>query len=393
MLKAATRRVTILMVLGAVFAAPLGAASLTPRQRTEIGDLAKQALSPDAATSEKGVEALKAYGEAAKPRLVSVLAELLDRGRTVVLQAKRRIADPAKARKLEEEVNKTRAEAAANVAQLEEGKPIQLAHEFYEKLKPMLELLGKVNAVRREVYRAMRRRAGLYALWQELGGEDRRFSPDNEKALMADAEAILGLSVAAAGEIPEFGRGNPPEQGTTAWHLWFDDACRRIEAYNSRLNDKMSTGEAENVRLVNAYREALGILPLEVDARLLQSARRHSKEMVTLGYFSHTSPTPENKTHIMRMKNAGYDRGYSENIAGGHAGGSGAFWMWFDSPGHHKNMAHAASTAIGVGYWGSTWTQNFGRDKRLMLLDPDERQKVVVKGPIVPPGGGPSRRS
>ncbi len=391
----ATRRVTMLVVIGAALAAPLHAAPLTPQQRKEISALAKQALSTDVATSEKGIEALKAYGDAAKPRLLSVLNQLLTQGRTIILQAKRRISDPSKAKKLEENITKTRADALANIAVLEKGKPVELAHEYYDKLKPMLELLGKVNEVRRAVYRLMKRRAGLYALWQELGGDDRRFSPDNEKMLTADAEAILGVSVEAVGEIPEFGQGEPPEKGSTAWHLWFDDACRRIEAYNSALKGKMSAGEARNVRILNAYREMLGILPLEVDPRLLQSARRHSKEMVALGYFSHTSPKPENKTHTMRMKNAGYDRGSSENIAAGRSGGDSTFWMWFDSPGHHKNMAGAGSAAIGVGKWGSTWTQNFGRGKRLMLLHPDERKKAVVKGQILTPGGTSStyRRS
>ena len=390
--KAVMRPGTVLIVLGAVLAAPLGAASLTPQQRTQIGALAKQALSADVATSEKGIEALKAYGEAAKPRLVDVLAQLLDRGRNVIRQARRLVKDPSKVKQLEADLTQTRAEAAANIAELEKGKPIQLAHEYYEKLEPMFEVLGKVNEVRRGVYRVMKRRAGLLALWQELGGEDRRFAPDNEKTLAADAEVILGLSIHQVGCIPEFGQGPPPEKGTTAWHLWFDDGCRRIEAYNATLAGKMSAGEAKNVRTVNAYREMLGILPLEVDARLLQSARRHSKEMVTLGYFSHTSPTPENRTHTMRMKKAGYDRPYSENIAGGWAGGEGVFRMWFDSPGHHKNMVHGGSTAIGVGMWRSTWTQNFGTGKRLMLLDPQERKKAIVKGTIVPPGGS-SRRS
>lgn len=389
---AATRRVTMLVVIGAALAAPLHAASVTPQQRKEMSALAKQALSTDVATSEKGIEALKAYGEAAKPRLLNALKQLLTHGRTIILQAKRRISDPSKAKKLEENLTKTRAEALANIAVLEKGKPVELAHEYYDRLKPMLELLGKVNEVRRAVYRVMKRRVGLYALWQELGGEDRRFSPDNEKALTADAEAILGVSVEAVGEVPEFGQGEPPEAGSTAWQLWFYDACRRIEAYNSGLNGKMSAGEAENVRIVNAYREMLGTLPLEVDARLLQSTRRHSKEMVALGYFAHTSPKAENKTHAMRMKNAGYDHGCSENIAAGRGGGDGVFWMWFDSPGHHKNMAHAGSAAVGVGQWGSTWTQNFGRGKRLMLLEAGERKKVVVKGTIVPPGasGRPS---
>jgi hypothetical protein len=131
-------------------------------------------------------------------------------------------------------------------------------------------------------------------------------------------------------------------------------------------------------------------MPLEVDTRILQSARRHSKEMADKGYFAHESPTPSEKTHALRMKNAGYAGGYSENIADGTGSGSGAFWMWFDSPPHHKNMVHAGSTGMGVGKWGSKWTQNFGTGKRLMLLSQDERARAVVLGTLVPPQGSPA---
>jgi uncharacterized protein YkwD len=151
----------------------------------------------------------------------------------------------------------------------------------------------------------------------------------------------------------------------------------------------MGPGEFENLVYLNAYRESLGIMPLEADPRLLQSARRHSKEMVDKGYFAHESPTPSEKTHIDRMRNAGYDKGYSENIASGASSGKAAFLMWFDSPPHHKNMVNAGSSAFGIGQWGPDWTQNFGTSPRLMFLDPAERAKQApVKGEILPPQGG-----
>lgn len=394
--KTAFRRLSILAVLAATASAALGAepVTLTPQQRSEMTALAKQALAADVAASDKAVDALKALGDPAKPRLVSALKELLVRGRTAVGAAKRRVSDPEKARQLEAEIVKVRAAAVANIAKLEKGEPIRLAHEYYEKLGPMLDLLNKVQEVRHAVYTSMKRRARLVALWQEVGGEDRRISAEGEATLKADAEAVLGMSLEAVAAIPEFGQGDPPSD-PAAWQLWFYDACRRIDAYNASLAGQMSPAEAENVRLLNTYREMLGTLPLEVDARLLQSARRHSKEMVEKGYFAHESPTPSEKTHANRMANAGYSSGYSENIAAGSTGGGGVFWMWFDSPGHHQNMVHAGSKAMGVGAWASTWTQNFGTGQRLMLLDAQERKKVVVKGDIVPPrgSGAPVRKS
>ena len=90
------------------------------------------------------------------------------------------------------------------------------------------------------------------------------------------------------------------------------------------------------------------------------------------------------------MKNAGYaGNGWSENCHEGRLStGKSAFWGWFNSPGHHKNMVHAGSTAIGVGRWGGKWTQNFGTATRLMLVDDAERAKAIVQGTVLPPQDG-----
>ena len=39
-----------------------------------------------------------------------------------------------------------------------------------------------------------------------------------------------------------------------------------------------------------------------------------------------------------RTRAAGYDNSGGENIAKGHATPAAAFWAWFDSPGHHRNL-------------------------------------------------------
>ncbi|MBE3123903.1 MAG: CAP domain-containing protein [Planctomycetes bacterium] len=396
MMRAVIERVAVLAILVAGLALPLAAAErLSPAspEYKEMADLAKRALGPDADAADKAVDALKALGEPARPRLIGAVRELLVRGRTGVGKAKALVSDPAKAKTLEDEVAKVRAAAVANIARLAKDETLRIAHDNYDKLGPMVGLLNTVYEVRNAVRQAMARRPRLLALWQELGGDDKRFAPENEERLKVDAEAVLGMPLAKAAAISAFGKGGPPAD-PAEWLYWFHDACRRTEAYNRTLEPLMSGGEIENVRLLNAYREMLGILPLEVDARLVQSARRHSKEMVTLGYFAHESPTPANKTHALRMQNAGYTSPYSENIAAGSTGGRGVFWMWFDSPGHHQNMVNAGSTAIGVGAWASTWTQNFGTGRRLMGLEKAARDRFAVKGEILPPhGAGGSRKS
>ncbi len=386
------RRILPAILAAAMLAAPAAAATLgpgplRPQQRREISNLAKQALADDPAASWEAIRALRDMGEPASGRLAGVLRQLLDRGRKIIHRASRMVSDPARALELQKQINATRAKALANIKVLAKGQPLQLAHGYYDELDEKVGLLAKVFEVRQAVRRVMIERGRLLPIWRSLEVEDLRFNEQNEVDLAETAEAILGMPVGKVTAIPEFGEGAAPEAGSTAWHYWHHAACRAIEAYNAGLKSLMSAAEYDNARAVNHYRELLGILPLEVDARLLQSARRHSKEMADLGYFSHESPKAEHKTFGKRAKLAGYHAARSENIANGYPGGEKAFWGWFESPGHHKNMAAGGSTALGVGKWGRLWTQNFGRGKRLMLLEEDARRQVAVKGDSLPPRG------
>jgi uncharacterized protein YkwD len=146
----------------------------------------------------------------------------------------------------------------------------------------------------------------------------------------------------------------------------------------------MDAEEIKNLQAVNAYREAIGLMPYEADPRLVQAARRHSKEMVDLKYFSHESPTESEKDFGTRAKNAGYKGAAGENIAYGAGTGEKTFWMWFDSPGHHKNMA-GGSNALGVGRWGSHYTQVFGGAARVMTMRDNERENVKIEGKVLEP--------
>jgi uncharacterized protein YkwD len=365
---------------------------LSPRERQHLMDLSKAALGPDAAASAAAIKELQALGEPAKPRLAAVVRELLVRDRTLIGSAERRLGSSEKAQALADEFAALRASALDNIAKLDKGERMTVAHENYDKLAKMQATMGEAGAIRLVVRAAAARRPALLDLWKQVGeADDPKFSPANEEKVKAETEAVLGMPLAAALAIPEFGRGKEPAD-PAARQLWFYDACRRIEAWNRTLTGQMSAAEWENLALLNAYRESLGTLPPEADARILQSARRHSREMADKGYFAHESPTPSEKTHVQRMKNAGYNNGYSENIAAGSSTGKGVFWMWFGSPPHHQNMVHAGSTGFGVGAWGSMWTQNFGGGKRVMLMDPAERARQVVLGLILAPQGALAAR-
>jgi len=110
----------------------------------------------------------------------------------------------------------------------------------------------------------------------------------------------------------------------------------------------------------NAYRAMFGLRILRMDDRLLRAARKHSKNMVDLGFFDHTSPVKGMETPERRVSAEGA-RYSAENIAFGSSTGQDAFLQWYNSSGHHRNILGDHLT-IGVGRSGTHWTQNFGTD-------------------------------
>jgi uncharacterized YkwD family protein len=126
----------------------------------------------------------------------------------------------------------------------------------------------------------------------------------------------------------------------------------------------LTADEAAMVKMVNQERTRAGLKPLEVDMRLVQTARAKSQDMIKNSYFSHTSPTYGNP--YQQMKAAGIT-GYSvlggENIAGNPTV-QGAHTTLMNSPGHKANLLDARYTHIGIGVsaggtYGKMFTQHF----------------------------------
>ena len=246
----------------------------------------------------------------------------------------------------------------------------------------MTAKMNQAWAMRMAIVEGMGRRWALISMWREVApAKDTSFTPDAEATLKQGRWRRWVIFSALSGL-----KWNKPPQDEALKPLWFFGVARKIEAWNKQVTDKyMDAEEIKNFAMVNTYRQAIGLMPYEAGPRLIQAARRHSKEMVDLKYFSHESPTASEKDFGMRSKNAGYDKGAAgENIAAGGNGGEGTFWMWFDSEGHHKNMA-GCSNALGVGRWNSTYTQNFGSGPRIMQMTDAERANVKIEGVILAP--------
>jgi len=126
-----------------------------------------------------------------------------------------------------------------------------------------------------------------------------------------------------------------------------------------------SNFQQDILNLVNAERKKAGLQPLKLNSQLAQAAQNHTNDMVSKGYFSHTSPSGGKM--VMRVKATGYAyTSIGENIAAGNATAAGTMTQWMNSSGHRANILNPKFKELGVGYAPSQdqykhyWTQVFG---------------------------------
>jgi len=133
--------------------------------------------------------------------------------------------------------------------------------------------------------------------------------------------------------------------------------------------------EAQVLTLVNQHRAAGAVCggvtkppaaALTLDTKLQCAARRHSKDMGTNNFMSHTGSN--GSTPWQRITDAGYTyRRAAENVAAGYSTPAAVVAGWMASSGHCTNIMNPQLVHLGVGYFyapASTyrhyWTQDFG---------------------------------
>ncbi len=104
--------------------------------------------------------------------------------------------------------------------------------------------------------------------------------------------------------------------------------------------------EQNVVARTNSQRARHGLPPLQIDAGLMQRARRHASWMASRRSLRHTTAT------------------VAENIAMGQSSSQEAVQDWMRSPGHRANILNSSHARIGVGaYRGANgqiyWCQQF----------------------------------
>ena len=109
---------------------------------------------------------------------------------------------------------------------------------------------------------------------------------------------------------------------------------------------ELLTIEQNVIAHTNSQRARYGLPPLQVDGRLMQSARRHASWMASRLSLRHTTAA------------------VAENIAMGQSSSHEAVHDWMSSSGHRANILNSGHSRIGVGaYRGANgqiyWCQQF----------------------------------
>jgi hypothetical protein len=226
--------------------------------------------------------------------------------------------------------------------------------DFAARQKEMLGLLAAGNTKAME--------APVKKMWKEFyfdsaeADKDEKFSAARDRALEAAAWQ-KSLGVPEKDLLEKSIHNTLRSVDDTQLFGLLQKRDQKVMADNAALRESIPAGEFQQAWVTNQYRILVGKVPLRLNSKLCDAAREHCKDMVEKDFFDHISPLPGKKTPGDRAARHGASAG-GENILMGDSAPEDAFWGWFSSLGHHKNMVGDYSE-IGVGNHQKHWTQMF----------------------------------
>lgn len=185
--------------------------------------------------------------------------------------------------------------------------------------------------------------------------------------VLSKLPAILVAALAAALLAPGAAAAAAPDVARAAL------ACPNADL--APAPDNLALVEDAAACLHNGVRAQRRLPGLRDNARLRRAALGHAQDMVTTGFFGHTTPAGRTMVdRILRTRYVRRNRGWAlgENLAwgtGALATPRGAMQAWIDSPGHRANILKRGYRDVGVGVIlgvpvsdapGATYTVEFG---------------------------------
>ncbi|MED0675458.1 CAP domain-containing protein [Aneurinibacillus thermoaerophilus] len=110
--------------------------------------------------------------------------------------------------------------------------------------------------------------------------------------------------------------------------------------------------------LTNIERAKKKVPALAWSDQAAASAYKHSKDMSVYNYFSHTTRAGKSPFDLMAEQGIKYTLA-AENISMGYPDAIEAVFGWMNSSGHRKNLLNPAFKKLGVGVYGTYYTQHF----------------------------------
>lgn len=132
------------------------------------------------------------------------------------------------------------------------------------------------------------------------------------------------------------------------------------EAILKQINLSRTSGQVCGTQLMPR------VAALKWNDLLFSAAAKHSKDMATRNYFSHTSPEGVEFTQRLAAEGYGFYAA-AENIAAGMNTVSGVMTTWLASDGHCRNIMDPVLSDVAVACvtqdgstYGSYWTMDLG---------------------------------
>lgn len=140
-----------------------------------------------------------------------------------------------------------------------------------------------------------------------------------------------------------------------------------------------STATSERFfELTNAARQDAGVKPLVVNAKLARAAARKADDILTQGYFAHTSPAGKKFWQWIKDENYRYTAA-GENLALDFADADIAQQALMDSSGHRANILNVKYTQVGF----AVKSGEFKNRKTTVLVELFGNPVPVVSRPTV----------
>ena len=130
-------------------------------------------------------------------------------------------------------------------------------------------------------------------------------------------------------------------------------------ARRKKISIRLTKDEREILKLSNLVRKKHGLGKLELDTRLVATARDHCMDMQKHNFFAHESPVEGKATPFDRAALFGTTAN-AENLAAGNVTPAEVVQGWLDSPGHRVNLLQPDMKRTGVGRVGGYWTALYG---------------------------------